>query len=73
VIDQDKILNEGGLRYPDEFVRHKLLDCLGDFSLLGMPIQGHIVTHKSGHHLNHLFIKKFLDEKQAWETGPVKR
>ena len=73
VIDQDKILNEGGLRYPDEFVRHKLLDCLGDFSLLGMPIQGHITTHKSGHHLNHLFIKKFLDEKQAWETGPVKR
>nr|WP_319494485.1 UDP-3-O-acyl-N-acetylglucosamine deacetylase [uncultured Desulfobacter sp.] len=73
VIDQDKILNEGGLRYPDEFVRHKLLDCLGDFSLLGMPIQGHITTHKSGHHLNHLFIKKFLGEKQAWETGPVTR
>jgi len=73
VIDNDKILNKGGLRYPDEFVRHKLLDCLGDFSLLGMPIQGHIIAHKSGHHLNHLFIKKFLDEKQAWETGPAKR
>ncbi|MEH0022914.1 MAG: UDP-3-O-acyl-N-acetylglucosamine deacetylase [Desulfobacter sp.] len=72
VIDNDKILNEGGLRYPDEFVRHKLLDCLGDFSLLGMPIQGHIITHKSGHTLNHLFIKKFLDEKNAWETGPAK-
>lgn len=72
VIDNDKILNEGGLRYPDEFVRHKLLDCLGDFSLLGMPIQGHIITHKSGHTLNHLFIKKFLDEKDAWETGPAK-
>lgn len=73
VIDNDKILNKGGLRYPDEFVRHKLLDSLGDFSLLGMPIQGHIITHKSGHLLNHLFIKKFLDEKQAWETGPAKR
>ncbi|MCG8687330.1 MAG: UDP-3-O-acyl-N-acetylglucosamine deacetylase [Desulfobacterales bacterium] len=73
VIDNDKILNEGGLRYPDEFVRHKLLDSLGDFSLLGMPIQGHIITHKSGHTLNHLFIKKFLDEKDAWETGPAKR
>ena len=72
VIDNDKILNEGGLRYADEFVRHKLLDCLGDFSLLGMPIQGHIITHKSGHLLNHLFIKKLLDEKQAWETGPAK-
>ncbi|HCY84529.1 MAG TPA: UDP-3-O-[3-hydroxymyristoyl] N-acetylglucosamine deacetylase [Desulfobacteraceae bacterium] len=72
VIDNDKILNEGGLRYPDEFVRHKLLDSLGDFSLLGMPIQGHIITHKSGHTLNHQFIKTFLDNKDAWETGPAK-
>jgi len=71
IIDKDKILNEEGLRYPDEFVRHKLLDSLGDFSLLGMPIQGHIITHKSGHTLNHLFIKKFLDNKDAWETGPA--
>ena len=73
VIDHDKILNDDGLRYPDEFVRHKLLDSLGDFSLLGMPIQGHIITHKSGHTLNHRFIKKFLEEKDAWETGPAKR
>ncbi len=73
IIDNDKILNAGGLRWPNEFVRHKILDSLGDFSLLGMPIQGHIITHKSGHTLNHLFIKKFLDEKGAWETGPAKR
>jgi UDP-3-O-[3-hydroxymyristoyl] N-acetylglucosamine deacetylase len=72
IIDKDKILNEEGLRYPDEFVRHKLLDSFGDFSLLGMPIQGHIVTHKSGHTLNHLFIKAFLKNKDAWETGPIK-
>ncbi|MBU8909800.1 MAG: UDP-3-O-acyl-N-acetylglucosamine deacetylase [Desulfobacterales bacterium] len=72
IIDKDRILNEEGLRYPDEFVRHKLLDSLGDFSLLGMPIQGHIVTHKSGHTLNHLFIKTFLENKDAWETGPAK-
>ncbi len=71
VIDKDRILNEDGLRFPDEFVRHKLLDSLGDFSLLGMPIQGHIVTHKSGHTLNHLFIKTFLENKDAWETGPA--
>lgn len=71
IIDQDKILNKEGLRFPDEFVRHKLLDSLGDFSLLGMPIQGHIVTNKSGHTLNHMFIQKFLEEKDAWETGPV--
>ncbi|MBT3177255.1 MAG: UDP-3-O-acyl-N-acetylglucosamine deacetylase [Desulfobacula sp.] len=72
IIDKDRILNEEGLRYPDEFVRHKLLDSLGDFSLLGMPIKGHIITHKSGHTLNHLFIKNFLKNKDAWETGPAK-
>ncbi len=72
VIDKDKILNKEGLRYPDEFVRHKLLDSLGDFSLLGMPIQGHIITHKSGHTLNHLFIKTFLENKDSWETGPAR-
>ncbi len=72
VIDKDRILNKEGLRYPDEFVRHKLLDSLGDFSLLGMPIKGHIVTYKSGHALNHLFIKKLLENKNAWETGPAK-
>lgn len=72
IIDKDKILNKEGLRYPDEFVRHKLLDCLGDFSLLGMPIQGHIMTHRSGHTLNHLFIQKFLENKEAWETGPAR-
>ncbi len=72
ILDKNKILNKEGLRYPDEFVRHKLLDSLGDFSLLGMPIRGHIVTHKSGHTLNHLFIEKFLENKDAWETGPAK-
>ncbi len=72
VIDKDRILNKEGLRFPDEFVRHKLLDSLGDFSLLGMPIQGHIVTHKSGHALNRLFIETFLANKDAWETGPAK-
>ena len=71
-MDKDKILNKEGLRYPDEFVRHKLLDSLGDMSLLGMPIMGHIVSHKAGHALNHLFIETFLQNKDAWETGPAK-
>lgn len=71
VIDNDKILNQDGLRFTDEFVRHKLLDCLGDFALLGMPVQGHIKTYKSGHALNHAFIKKFLMEKNSWTTGYV--
>ncbi|PID76150.1 MAG: UDP-3-O-[3-hydroxymyristoyl] N-acetylglucosamine deacetylase, partial [Deltaproteobacteria bacterium] len=71
VVDGTKVLNEGGLRYKDEFVRHKILDCLGDFSLLGMPLLGHIVTNKTGHAMNHTFLEKFLSEKQCWETHAV--
>ena len=68
VIDEKDILNDGGLRYQDEFVRHKLLDCIGDFSLLGMPILGHIVTKKSGHAFNHAFLEKFFRKKASWQT-----
>ncbi len=68
VIDGDHVLNEGGLRFPDEFVRHKMLDCIGDFSLIGMPIMGHVVTKKSGHAFNHAFLEKFFQEKESWET-----
>lgn len=71
VIDQDKILNREGLRYEDEFVRHKVLDCIGDLSLLGMPFIGHIVAHKSGHALNHALLKRFIDQKACWETMPA--
>lgn len=69
VVDSDCVVNEDGLRYPDEFVRHKLLDCVGDFSLLGMPILGRIVTRKSGHQFNHLFLEKFFASREQWETG----
>jgi UDP-3-O-[3-hydroxymyristoyl] N-acetylglucosamine deacetylase len=68
VIDKDKVLNPEGLRYKDEFIRHKILDCIGDLSLLGMPIMGHIVAHKSGHALNHSLLKRFMDNKSCWET-----
>ena len=71
VIDKDRVLNEGGLRYPDEFVRHKMLDCIGDFALIGMPIMGHVVASKSGHAFNHAFIEKFFKEKGSWETGTL--
>lgn len=71
VIDKDKVLNSEGLRYQDEFVRHKILDCIGDFSLLGMPILGHIVLHKSGHTFNHAFLKKFFEQRDAWETHTI--
>jgi UDP-3-O-[3-hydroxymyristoyl] N-acetylglucosamine deacetylase len=68
VIDKSEILNQEGLRYRDEFVRHKLLDCIGDFSLLGMPILGHIITKKSGHTFNHAFLEKFFSKKTCWQT-----
>lgn len=69
VVDNACVVNEGGLRYADEFVRHKLLDCVGDFSLLGLPILGHIKTHKSGHQFNHAFLEKFFASRDKWETG----
>jgi UDP-3-O-[3-hydroxymyristoyl] N-acetylglucosamine deacetylase len=68
VIHEKGILNKDGLRFQDEFVRHKLLDCIGDFSLLGMPILGHIVTHKSGHTFNHAFLENFFKNKASWQT-----
>ena len=71
VIDGERVLNDGGLRYADEFVRHKALDCIGDFSLIGMPIMGHIVTEKSGHAFNHAFLEQFFNEKASWETCTI--
>lgn len=77
VVGQDAVLNADGLRYPDEFVRHKLLDCIGDFSLMGLPILGHIVTSRSGHAFHHRFLEKFFEEKSSWEIwiipGPTGR
>ena len=70
-IDDKDVINESGLRYRDEFVRHKILDCIGDFSLLGMPILGHVVAAKSGHAFNHSFLKKIFAEKESWETGTI--
>jgi UDP-3-O-[3-hydroxymyristoyl] N-acetylglucosamine deacetylase/3-hydroxyacyl-[acyl-carrier-protein] dehydratase len=58
VVDEDKILNEEPLRFPDEFVRHKILDLIGDLSLLGMPIKGHVISLKSGHESNVQFVRK---------------
>ena len=68
VLDREGILNPDGLRFPDEFVRHKILDSIGDFSLLGMPILGRIEIRKSGHEFNHQFIRKFLSRKDCWQT-----
>ena len=58
VVDEDRILNDEPLRFPDEFVRHKILDLLGDLSLLGMPVKGHVISLKSGHGPNVHFVRK---------------
>ena len=73
VVDQEGIVNPGGLRFDDEFVRHKLLDCIGDFSLLGMPIIGHLVTNRSGHAFNHAFLEKLFQNKSTWQACPIKK
>jgi UDP-3-O-[3-hydroxymyristoyl] N-acetylglucosamine deacetylase len=63
VVDEFSILNPDGLRFPDEFVRHKILDAMGDMSLLGRPVIGHLKVVKSGHALNHKLLQKLLADQ----------
>ena len=67
VLDDQKILNPEGLRYDDEFVRHKILDAIGDMALLGYTVIGAYNAHASSHHLNHLLTKKLLEDKANYE------
>lgn len=67
VLTEDGVLNEGGLRFEDEFVRHKILDCLGDMALLGFPVLGHFVGIRSGHELHARLMRKLLADTSAWQ------
>jgi UDP-3-O-[3-hydroxymyristoyl] N-acetylglucosamine deacetylase len=67
VLDDKKIINKEGLRIPDVFVKHKILDAIGDLFLLGMPIIGHFMAYKSGHRLNNLLLKELMRKKDCWE------
>jgi UDP-3-O-[3-hydroxymyristoyl] N-acetylglucosamine deacetylase len=67
VMDEYRVLNSDGLRYDDEFVKHKVLDAIGDLYLLGYPLIGAFSGHKSGHALNNLLLRKLLEDRQAWE------
>jgi UDP-3-O-[3-hydroxymyristoyl] N-acetylglucosamine deacetylase len=67
VVDEDKVLNEDGLRYADEFVKHKILDAIGDLYLLGHSLIGEYQGFKSGHALNNKLLLTLLDQKDAWE------
>jgi UDP-3-O-[3-hydroxymyristoyl] N-acetylglucosamine deacetylase len=67
VVDDFRVLNDGGLRYEDEFVRHKILDAIGDLYLLGHPLIGAFRGHKSGHALNNRLLRALLANQSAWE------
>jgi UDP-3-O-[3-hydroxymyristoyl] N-acetylglucosamine deacetylase len=67
VLTPDGMLNETPLRFDDEFVRHKILDIIGDFALIGMPIQGKITAEKSGHSVHASLMSKLLKAEHAWE------
>ena len=68
VVDKFSILNEDGLRYEDEFVKHKILDAIGDLYLLGNSLIGEFRAHKSGHALNNLLLRKLIATRDAWEV-----
>lgn len=67
ILSETGMLNTSGLRFKDEFVRHKMLDFIGDLSLIGFPIFGHIVACRSGHTSNLRFVKKFLSCPDCWQ------
>ena len=67
VLTPDGMLNENPLRFADEFVRHKILDIIGDFALLGMPVLGKITAEKSGHAVHASLMSKLLKTESAWE------
>jgi len=66
VLDEYKIINEDGLRYSDEFVRHKILDAVGDLYMLGSPIIGKFTAYKSGHELNNKLLRALVENPQSW-------
>ncbi len=72
LLDEQGVVNPNGLRFSDEFARHKLLDALGDLSLLGVPLRGEVRAHKSGHALNHALVTRLLAEPDAYELVPAR-
>lgn len=67
VLDEHRVLNADGLRYGDEFVKHKMLDAIGDLYLLGHPLLANFTAHKSGHALNNRLARALMEQTDAWE------
>ena len=68
VLGDTKVLNADGLRYDDEFVKHKILDAIGDLHVAGRPMLAHYTAYKSGHALNNRLLRTLLADREAWET-----
>lgn len=66
VLSNDGVLNESGLRFSNEFVRHKILDLIGDFSLLGLPFIGHVIAERSGHSMHTRLVEQILSHPDTW-------
>jgi UDP-3-O-[3-hydroxymyristoyl] N-acetylglucosamine deacetylase len=66
VLDSDRVMNPEGLRFPDEFCRHKILDLIGDISLLGHPLIGHVVADRAGHAMHAQLVSQLLRQKDCW-------
>ena len=73
VVDETRILNPEGLRYSDEFVRHKLLDAVGDLALAGLPILGAYRSVRPGHKLNHAVLCALMGDRTAWRLVEADR
>jgi UDP-3-O-[3-hydroxymyristoyl] N-acetylglucosamine deacetylase len=73
VMDEYRVLNAEGLRLPDEFVRHKVLDAIGDLYLAGHPLLGAFSAHKSGHAMNNRLLRELLADASAWEWASFDR
>jgi len=73
VVDEYRVLNAEGLRYSDEFVKHKLLDAIGDLYLIGHPLIGAFSAHKSGHALNNRLLRAALAAQESWEWATFER
>lgn len=69
VVGPDGVLNAEGLRFPDEFCRHKMLDLIGDLALLGRPVAGHVVAHRGGHALHYTLVSRLLKDRAAWRLA----
>jgi UDP-3-O-[3-hydroxymyristoyl] N-acetylglucosamine deacetylase len=72
VVGQERVLN-GTLRFRDEFVRHKILDVIGDLALVGRPVVGHVVARNAGHALNHLLVREIVKAARRWEDTAPRR